>query len=80
MTCKNHIIGVCGGTYITSFDDVAVREFLSNLKEFTTSKKQVNHPGFLDLGNFCPKCGAKIDYKKSKSQWDILIETARAEV
>jgi ribosomal protein L33 len=78
MPCQDHVIGVCAGTNITSFDDTAVMKFLSNLKVFTTSKKQVNHPGFMNLAKFCPECGAEIDYKNCKYQWDILIETAIA--
>lgn len=76
MPCQNHIIGVCAGTNITSFDDIAVTKFLSNLKIFTTSKKQINHPGFMNLAKFCPECGAEINYKANKSKWDDLIETA----
>ena len=76
MSCKNHIIGACSGKNITSFDDAIVKTFLANLKEFTTSKKQVNHPGFMLLGRHCTECGTKIDHKKSKAQWDELIETA----
>lgn len=74
MQCKNHIIGVCAGTSIASFSEPVVRKFLNNLKVFTTSKKQVNHPGFMLLAKYCPECGAKINYKKLKSQWDELIE------
>jgi ribosomal protein L33 len=76
MSCENHIIGVCAGTNIISFDEPAVEKFLSNLKIFTTSKKQVNHPGFMILIKYCTECGAEIDYKKTKSQWDELIETS----
>lgn len=75
MSCKEHIIGVCAGTNIVSFDDPAVNKFLNSLKVFTTSKKQVNHPGFMFLAKYCTECGAEIDYKNSKSQWDELIET-----
>jgi hypothetical protein len=74
IPCQNHIIGVCAGTNITSFDDTVVKKFLSNLTVFTTSKKQVNHPGFMYLVNFCPECGLKINDKSSKSEWDELIE------
>ena len=76
MSCQDHIIGVCVGTIIVSFDDPVVKEFLSNLKEFTTSKNQVNHPGFMVLARYCPECGTEIDHKSNNPQWDELIETA----
>jgi hypothetical protein len=75
MSCKNHIIGVCAGANIVSLDAPAVKKFLSNLKVFTTSKKQVNHPGFMLLAKCCTECGEAIDYKNYKAQWDELIET-----
>jgi ribosomal protein L33 len=76
MSCQEHIIGICGGTKITSFDEPVVTRFLNNLAVFTTSKKQINHPGFMILAKYCPECGAAINYKKIKPQWDVLIESA----
>lgn len=76
MSCQNHTVGVCAGTNIISFSEPIVKEFLNNLKDFTTSKKQVNHPGFMLLARYCTECGAKIDYENIKSQWDELIEAA----
>jgi ribosomal protein L33 len=74
MSCQDHIIAVCAGTNIVSFDEPVVKNFLKNVKVFTTSKKQVNHPGFMLLAKYCTECGAEIDYELSKAQWDELIE------
>jgi hypothetical protein len=76
MACKDHIIGVCAGMSIVSFDDIVVEKFLANLKDFSTSKKQVNHPGFMHVGKYCTECGTKMDYEIIKSRWDELIEAA----
>lgn len=76
MSCTHHIIGVCAGSNIVSFDDPKVKDFLRKVQVFTTSKKQVNHPGFMLLSKYCTECGLKVDYDKNKSQWDELIEAS----
>lgn len=76
--CKKHIIGHCAGTPITSFIDPAVKTFLVNITEFTTSRRQVNHPGFMILTKHCTECGMAVEYDKNKQYWDNSIDKHHA--
>jgi hypothetical protein len=74
LTCnEKHVIGVCASHPIRDFDDQAVTTFLARLTTFNHSKKQVNHPGFMLLADFCMDCGAPLDRVNNKKRWDQYI-------